>query len=243
MTRARMLLVEDDPLIRRFFRMALEDLPVEVVEAVTLAQARQALTDSRFGLLVTDLMLPDGSGLKLLADLTASPALQPGIRAIVCSAGISSVVRQRALALGAWRLLEKPVALSILNDCVVQALDAAAAPVGEPSAPPLEAPAVRPTAVDAHFGGQASLYDAFRAASAQQFAADVDDGDAACRVGDVAALRRQGHNLKTVLLLLGADAASAQAQALEGAAADPRADRASLVALWQTLRTAVLALR
>lgn len=192
MTRVRLLLVEDDPLISRFFSLALEDLPVDVVVAATLAQARQALADRPFGLLITDLMLPDGSGLELLADLHAAPASQPGLRTIVCGAGISGLVRQQAQALGAWRLLEKPVSLAAL--------------------------------------------------SVQQFAADADAGDAACRAGDAATLRRHAHNLKTVLLLLGADGASAQARALEAAAADPAADRASLETLWQTLRTAVLAL-
>lgn len=242
MTRAQLLLVEDDALISRFFSLALEDLPVDVVVAVTLAQARQALAGRRFDLLITDLMLPDGSGLELLAELHAAPTLQPGLRAIVCSAGISGLVRQQAQALGAWRLLEKPVSLAALSACVAQALDAAAVPAVEPPPPQAEPAAVREAAVDAHFGGQAALYDAFRAASVRQFAADVVDGDAACRAGDTAALRRHAHNLKTVLLLLGADAASAQACALEAAAADPAADGAALQALWQTLRTAVLAL-
>ncbi len=238
MARMRLLLVEDDPLIHRLLSLALEDLPVDVVAAVTLAQARQALADSRFDLMITDLMLPDGSGLALLAELHAAPASQPGLRAIVCSAGLSALVRQQALVHGAWCLLDKPVSLAALNACVVQALGAAVAAAGEP--PPLQA--ARAAAADAHFGGQAALYDAFRAASAQQFAADVDAGDAACRTGDATALRRHAHHLKTVLLLLGADAASAQARALEAAATDPAADRALLDSLWQTLRAAVLAL-
>ena len=73
--------------------------------------------------------------------------------------------------------------------------------------------------------------------------ADLEAGDAACRDHDRFALRRQAHNLKSVLALLGADAASAQARSLEAATATGVAEIAELVPLWQGLRIAVLALR
>ena len=244
MTRARVLLVEDDALIRRYVGLALEDLPVDLVEAGTLEEARQALAGGAFALLLTDLMLPDGSGLDLLARLQADPALRGGARVVIFSAGVSTAVREQASALGAWRVLEKPVSLAALTDCVTQALDepaSASAPASAPAPTPLPRD-VRATAIDAHFGGQAALYDAFRASSLTQFQADIDVGDAACRDGDVAVLRRQAHNLKSVLLLLGADATSARARTLEAAAASGAASITTLAPLWQDLRSAVLIL-
>ena len=246
MTRARVLLVEDDASIRRYVGMALEELPVDLVEAGTLEEARQALAGGAFALLLTDLMLPDGSGLGLLACLQADPALRGGARVVVFSAGVSTGVREQASALGAWRVLEKPVSLAALTDCVTQALDEPAAGPAPPPTARAPAPSprdVRATAIDAHFGGQAALYDAFRASSLAQFLADIDAGDAACRDGDVAALRRQAHSLKSVLLLLGADATSARARTLEAAAASGAAGITALAPLWQDLRSAMLLLR
>ena len=247
MKRARVLLVEDDASIRRYVGMALGDLPLDLVEAGTLSEARQALTSGSYALLLTDLMLPDGSGLDLLAELQAEPTLRGQARIVVFSAGVSGDVRERAMALGAWQVLDKPVAHAALVGCVAQALagpDSAAAASTESALQRGEvSPAMmRAAAIAAHFAGHAGLYDEFRAASVAQFDADIAEADAACLRPDVAALRRQAHNLKTVLLLLGAEDASAQARALESAAAGATTMTA-LLPLWQTLRSVVRSLR
>ena len=62
----RVLLLEDDPAVRLFLQMALEPLSLNLVPCATLAQARQALADPGVRLVLTDLALPDGSGLELL---------------------------------------------------------------------------------------------------------------------------------------------------------------------------------
>ena len=259
--RARLLLVEDDASIRRFVRMALEDLSVDVVEAGTLAQARLALAEGDYSLLLTDLMLPDGDGLSLLA---ASPAAgQRSVpRVVVFSAGIAPAVRRQALALGAWRVLDKPVPLATLSACVREALaystaqrgtPDASAPTprpaasddlaGPPCAPPCEptpADVRRETAIQTHFAGNAALFDRFRAASLLQFPADLADGEAALARGDIAALHRLAHSLKTVLQLLGDDDASARARRLETAAVDGSTPQ-TLATAWRSLRQAVLA--
>ena len=248
MKRARVLLVEDDASIRRYVGMALGDLPLDLVEAGTLHEARQALAGGSYALLLTDLMLPDGNGLDLLAELQAEPTLRGQARIVVFSAGLSGDVRERVMALGAWQVLDKPVALAALVGCVAQALagpdPAAPTPSTESAIQRGEvSPAMaRAAAIAAHFAGHAGLYDSFRAASVAQFDADIAEADAACLRPDLAALRRQAHNLKTVLLLLGADEASAQARALESAAAGATAITA-LLPLWQTLSAAVRNLR
>ena len=250
MKRARVLLVEDDASIRRYVGMALRDLPLDLVEAGTLHAARQALASDSYALLLLDLMLPDGNGLALLAELQAEPTVRGPARTVVFSAGVSGAVRERVMALGAWQVLDKPVALAALVGCVEQALAGSDPPSPSPS-PSTESalqrgegsPAMaRTAAIAAHFAGHAGLYDSFRAASVAQFDADIAEADAACLRPDLAALRRQAHNLKTVLLLLGAEDASAQARALENAAAGATTMTA-LLPLWQTLRSVVRSLR
>lgn len=60
------LIVEDDPLWRRIIHHTLSKHNVLLVEATTLAEAEEALSQSEFELVLTDYELPDGCGLDLL---------------------------------------------------------------------------------------------------------------------------------------------------------------------------------
>ncbi len=238
MTRVRVLLVEDDPTLRRWVGLALEEMPVDIAEVATLHEARRALADGRFALVITDLTLPDGDGLDLVAHLQADPVARGGARIVVLSGGIAAATADRAVALGAWRVYDKPVSMETLADCVSQVLDDASAAL-----PSTRSAAARAAAIDTRFDGNAELFEAFEATSLARFPVDIDVGDAACRDHDRQALRRQAHNLKSVLALLGADVASAQARDLEAAAANGDAAMAVLAPLWQELRATLLALR
>lgn len=67
--RARILVVEDEPAIRRFVRMALESEGHEVHEAATLQRGLIEAGSRRPELAVIDLGLPDGDGVALIRDL------------------------------------------------------------------------------------------------------------------------------------------------------------------------------
>jgi len=95
-------------------------------------------------------------------------------------------------------------------------------------------PTVR-AAIAENFDGDAQLYQAFAAACAAQFAQDVSIGQAGCDVGDLPALRRLAHNLKSALTMLGHDDLFAVAQSLESQAA--AGDLLSAEASWRVLRT------
>lgn len=222
---ARVLLVEDDATLRRFFALAIEDLSLELVECASLQEGRRALDAGGADLLVTDLMLPDGNGIELLQALADRAGPRP--RCIVFSAGVNAPLRQRLEALGAWRILDKPVAVGTLLEAVESALASA-----ETAAAPSAAAAVG-DAVQRHFGGDAALYGAFRASAVTQFAADLAEGERCIAAADLPALRRLAHSLKSVLLLLGDDAAAEEARALERLAAAGAPDAA---AHWPPLR-------
>ncbi len=67
---AVVLLVEDEEILRRSMARALERLPdVHIVQAGTLAQARALLADEAPSMVVSDLSLPDGCAVDLLADI------------------------------------------------------------------------------------------------------------------------------------------------------------------------------
>jgi len=212
----RVLLVEDDPSLQRFVSMVLEDLAVELTVCGDVGSALLALRRSAFDLLITDLMLPDRSGLDLLAELQALPALRGSARLVAFSAGLQPEVRSRLQTLDVERMLFKPCSVGELETCVLEILGPVPAASDAPALPPQQpAPQADQEAILRNFGGDAALYRGFRAASLEQFAQDLQEGERACTTRDTPALRRLAHSLKSVLLILGLDSSSDLANRLE----------------------------
>jgi len=209
----RVLLLEDDPVVRLFVQMALEPLALDVVPCSTLAEARLVLDNCDVRLVFTDLRLPDGSGLDLLQWLKDS-ARSTGVvcRTVVFSGGIDSVVERKLQDLQVWRVLQKPASVGSLMACVSDALAADT----QAALSVVESPG--PDPVDEFFGGNRTLYNAYRSACLAQFPKDLDEGDIAVRAGDTQALRRVAHNLKSVLKTLGNEPAALVARQTENAA-------------------------
>ena len=227
----RLLLVEDDPSIRRYVALALEDEGLDTLdEAGTLQSALACLRERSYDLVLTDLMLPDGHGTDLLEALRDDPALRQGAQLVAFSAGVAPSMRQRLFDLGAARILEKPVSLQALLDCVRAVAPAQAASTGADTEG-------ETFAVERHFGGQRSLFDEFKAGAQQQFLADLAEGDRLLLGNDVRAVRRLSHSLKSVMRLLGRNDAAARAAALEHSAQQPGATMPALHEGWQRLRS------
>ncbi len=102
--RARILVVEDEPDIRRFVRMTLSSEGHEVFEAPTLQRGLIEAGSRRPELAIVDLGLPDGDGVELIRDLrgwSAAPV-------IVLSARTGEADKVAALDAGADDYLVKP---------------------------------------------------------------------------------------------------------------------------------------
>ena len=98
------LLIEDEPQIRRFVRLALEEEGWHVQEAATMNRGLIEAGTRKPDLVVLDLGLPDGDGIDLIADLrTWSP-----VPVIVLSARTDEEQKIRALDAGADDYLTKP---------------------------------------------------------------------------------------------------------------------------------------
>jgi len=102
----RILVVDDDEIIRKFIRDLLEATQHEVEDAPNAATAAQMLRDGEYEVVLTDLMLPDGSGLDVLSAARARP-YQPEVILITAYGTIDSAVE--AVRGGAFDYLTKPL--------------------------------------------------------------------------------------------------------------------------------------
>lgn len=101
---SHVLLVEDEPRIRRFVRLALESQGCVVAEAETAAAGLDAAEKTRPDLLILDLGLPDRDGLELIRDLRAWATMP----ILVLSARSLESDKVAALDMGADDYLSKP---------------------------------------------------------------------------------------------------------------------------------------
>jgi two-component system KDP operon response regulator KdpE len=100
----QVVLVEDEPHIRRFVRAALEEEGCQVHEADTAARALIEAGTRQPDLVIVDLGLPDGDGLDVIRDLRA----WSNVPVIVLSARTGENDKIAALDLGADDYLVKP---------------------------------------------------------------------------------------------------------------------------------------
>ena len=104
----RVLVVDDEPLISWSLSQTLSDSGDIVREASTAAAATQALTECRepIDVVLLDYQLPDVHGLSLLSTVRR---LSPTSRVILMSAHATPEIAKEALALGAARVVAKPI--------------------------------------------------------------------------------------------------------------------------------------
>lgn len=80
---SRLLVVDDEPQIRRFLRAALTSQHYEIVEASTVREAISAAAEERPDMVILDLGLPDGDGISVVKSLrqwTKMPVLVLSVR-------------------------------------------------------------------------------------------------------------------------------------------------------------------
>jgi DNA-binding response OmpR family regulator len=105
----RVLLVEDEPILRTSIRRNLERRGIGVTEAGTVGEALASARGERPDLLVLDINLPDGSGWDFLRELQASGSVPP---TVVMSA--ARVTRARLHDFGIEAFLLKPFPIDML---------------------------------------------------------------------------------------------------------------------------------
>jgi two-component system, NtrC family, response regulator PilR len=115
----RVLVVDDEPDIRELLEITLGRMGLTTDAAEHLASARRRLDDGDYDLCLTDLHLPDGNGIDLVAEISER---HPGLPVAVITAFGSMDVAINALKAGAFDFLQKPVDLEQLRSLVESAL-------------------------------------------------------------------------------------------------------------------------
>jgi DNA-binding response OmpR family regulator len=105
---ARILIVEDEAMLREAFRLMLEDSGYQVQEAGTAAEARAVVRAQSPELILLDLGLPDESGLELARELSQNPDTAHVI--IVALTGrVGAEEKQACLEAGCTAYFAKPL--------------------------------------------------------------------------------------------------------------------------------------
>ena len=103
----RILIIEDEPDIRKTLEYNISREGYEVISASSLSEARQNLESSSFSLLLLDLMLPDGSGLDLFRELKQDKS-KSSMPVIILTAKDDEVDKVVGFELGADDYVTKP---------------------------------------------------------------------------------------------------------------------------------------
>jgi two-component system response regulator PilR (NtrC family) len=132
-----LLVVDDEPDLRTLYELTLLREGYEIETAGSVEDAWSQLKDRSFSAVITDMRLPDGTGLDLLRRLEAQGRRE---KAIVITAFGSSENAVEALKAGAFDYLTKPVDLRQFRAVVASALgrSALAVPTMVPSSLPSE---------------------------------------------------------------------------------------------------------
>ncbi|WP_347902088.1 sigma-54 dependent transcriptional regulator [Pseudomonas purpurea] len=117
--RQKVLIVDDEPDIRELLEITLGRMKLDTFSARNVGEARGLLAQEAFDLCLTDMRLPDGTGMELVQYIQQR---YPQVPVAMITAYGSLEVAINALKAGAFDFLTKPVDLLRLRELVSSAL-------------------------------------------------------------------------------------------------------------------------
>lgn len=119
MNRQRALIVDDEPDIRELLEITLGRMKLDTRSARNVKEAREWLAKEPFDLCLTDMRLPDGTGLDIVQHIQQRYPQTP-VAMITAFGSVDTAIN--ALKAGAFDFLTKPVDLGRLRELVATAL-------------------------------------------------------------------------------------------------------------------------
>jgi two-component system response regulator PilR (NtrC family) len=144
--RQKILIVDDEPDIRELLEITLGRMKLDTRSARNVKEARDWLAKEPFDLCLTDMRLPDGTGLELVQHIQQRHSQVP-VAMITAFGSVDTAIG--ALKAGAFDFLSKPVDLTRLRELVGTALR-------------LQGPAVAATPIDGRLLGESPPMAALR---------------------------------------------------------------------------------
>lgn len=118
---AKILTIDDEPLLRRSLVCFLEDSGFDIIEASNGQEGLAAFRQQKPDLVISDLQMPVMSGLELLQEITRESPQTPVI--VLSGAGVMDDAIA-ALRLGAWDYMLKPVQdMAVLEHSIVKGIE------------------------------------------------------------------------------------------------------------------------
>lgn len=119
-TQGRVLLVDDQPELRRLFRRSLHKAGFVVVEAWNGRVAVELAQQLVFDVVISDVHMPDMSGVELLQALHQ---LDPDLPVVLTSGSPGPYVPLEADEYGAYAYLVKPVPFEVMRETAERAVE------------------------------------------------------------------------------------------------------------------------
>lgn len=119
---ATILVIDDDQHVRGMLRTVLEDFGYNVLEAPDGNVGVQLFSENRVDLIITDIIMPDKEGLETIREIKKS---SPDAKIIAISGGAKvgpGTYLKLAERLGAQRVFEKPIQISVLLSSIAELL-------------------------------------------------------------------------------------------------------------------------
>jgi two-component system response regulator PilR (NtrC family) len=127
MSSPRILVIDDEADLRELLEITLVKMGLDVDSASTVREARSLLGQHEYALVLTDMRLPDGTGLELVREVAGQGRGTPIAVITAYGSAENAVV---ALKAGAFDYVSKPVVLDDLRVMVRSALRLSEAPAG-----------------------------------------------------------------------------------------------------------------
>ncbi|MCK5894897.1 MAG: sigma-54-dependent Fis family transcriptional regulator [Endozoicomonadaceae bacterium] len=127
MTHINVLIVDDEPDIRELLEITVGRMNLTSNAVSNLSEAFECLNQCDYDLCLTDMNLPDGNGIDLVAHIQRTRPQTP-VTVITAYGSMDTAIH--ALKTGAFDFLSKPVNLSLLREMIGNALR-----LNEPSSP------------------------------------------------------------------------------------------------------------
>jgi DNA-binding NtrC family response regulator len=116
----RILVIDDDRSVRHLIAKAFDDTDVEVAPAASAEEGLRLLNELQPDVVLLDILLPESSGLDLFEQIREADSKLPVIFITSLSSSETAI---KAMTLGAFDYLVKPLDLARIRDLVRQALE------------------------------------------------------------------------------------------------------------------------